>query len=190
VNDVVVGVKEGLNEKIVLVLELDNTVQPGDLLSIKADIDAINAKLPNEKKVQESLIYKKTMPIANNMKVKRYVLRDALSSGHNDDFTTFEGPRRAISFVGYDPEEVKSIMGSVRSVFSKTLLLPEFKIADDAIWTTDLGGDSMSYVSMVSDLNDAFKLVIPTEEYGRLTCVKDFTLEILELRHSSSSHQK
>jgi long-subunit acyl-CoA synthetase (AMP-forming)/acyl carrier protein len=190
VNDVVVGIKEGLNEKIVLILELDNTVQPSDLLAIKADVDAINAKLPNEKKVQETLIYKKTMPLANNMKVKRYVLRDALSSGHSEDFTTFEGPRRAISFVGYDPQEVKDVMEQVRSVFSKTLLLPEFKIADDAVWTTDLGGDSMSYVSMVSDLNDAFGLVVPTEEYGRLTCVKDFTLEILELRHSSSSQQK
>jgi acyl carrier protein len=50
------------------------------------------------------------------------------------------------------PKEVKDVLEKVRTVFSKSLLLPEFKISDTAIWTTDLGGDSMSYVAMVSRL--------------------------------------
>jgi acyl-CoA synthetase (AMP-forming)/AMP-acid ligase II len=72
-NDVVVGMKNGDKEDVVLILELDNTVQTSDFPAIKKAIAAINANLPNEKRVSKTLIYKKSMPIANNMKVKRYV---------------------------------------------------------------------------------------------------------------------
>ena len=123
-----------------------------------------------------------TIVMPENMKVKRYVLREALKNG-KDDFTSFEEKREGVSLEGFDPAEVKDVLAKVRSIFSKTLLLPEFKIGDTAIWTTDLGGDSMSYVAMVNDLNTAFQVDIPTEKYGKLTCVKDFAGEILSLRH-------
>jgi len=181
-NAVVVGEKNGEKEDVVLILELENTVQTSDFPTIKKAIDDINASLPNEKRVSKTLIYKKSMPIANNMKVKRYVLREALKNG-KDDFTSFEEKREGVSLEGFDPAEVKDVLAKVRSIFSKTLLLPEFKIGDTAIWTTDLGGDSMSYVAMVNDLNTAFQVDIPTEKYGKLTCVKDFAGEILSLRH-------
>ncbi|MFA6620692.1 MAG: AMP-binding protein [Bacilli bacterium] len=183
-NDVVVGVKNGEKEDVVLILELDNIVETGDFPAIKKAIAAINEQLPNEKRVSRTLIYKKSMPIANNMKVKRYVLRDAIKAG-GDDFMSFDDERKGVSLEGYDPAEVSEVLEKVRHVFSKSLLLPEFKIGDDAIWTTDLGGDSMSYVAMATDLNEAFHLSIPTEKYGKLACVKDFTAEILALRHSA-----
>lgn len=188
VNDVVVGMKNGDKEDVILILELDNTVQNGDFPQIQKSIEAINASLPNEKRVSKTLVYKKSMPIANNMKVKRYVLRDALKNGA-DDFMAFGEKRESVSLEGYDPKEVKDVLEKVRSVFAKSLLLPEFKISDTAIWTTDLGGDSMSYVAMVSDLNEAFHLSIPTEKYGKLTCVKDFAAEILRLIHEEKKPQ-
>jgi acyl carrier protein len=103
---------------------------------------------------------------------------------------SFDDERKGVSLEGYDPAEVAEVLEKVRRVFSKSLLLPEFKIGDTAIWTTDLGGDSMSYVAMVSDLNEAFHLSIPTEKYGKLTCVKDFTAEILSLRHQPPKGQE
>jgi hypothetical protein len=45
------------------------------------------------KRVSKTLVYKKSMPIANNMKVKRYVLRDA-SRTAADDFMAFEREAR------------------------------------------------------------------------------------------------
>jgi acyl carrier protein len=188
VNDVVVGMKNGDKEDVVLILELDNVVQNSDFPAIQKAIEAINASLPNEKRVSKTLVYKKSMPIANNMKVKRYVLRDALKNGA-DDFMAFGEKRESVSLEGYDPKEVKDVLEKVRTVFAKSLLLPEFKISDTAIWTTDLGGDSMSYVAMVSDLNDAFHLSIPTEKYGKLACVKDFAGEILRLLHEEKKPQ-
>ncbi len=187
-NDVVVGVKDGSNEVITLVLELDNTVQNADMQQIKKDVDAINATLSNEKKIDKVVIYKKALPLANNMKVKRYVLREALEKG-SDDFIGFDHKREPVSFEGFDPKNVDEVIKKVRKIFSATLLLPEFKISDDAIWNTDLGGDSMSYVSMISDLNDAFHISIPTDKYGVLGCVKDFAYEILLLQKEEESRQ-
>jgi acyl carrier protein len=191
-NSVVVGQKDGAKEAVVLILELDNSVKEEDLPQVKKDIDAINNTLPNEKRVGKVLIYKKSMPIANNMKVKRFVLKDALEKG-SDDFTSFESPRQAISLEGFDENEVKDVTSRIRKIFSKSLLLPEFKIDDEASWATDLGGDSMSYVSMVNDLNEEFHLSIPTDKYGKLLSVKDFAYEILSLleeKKKAASKQK
>lgn len=189
VNDVVLGVSDGQKELITLVLELDNTVSGDDLKHVKENIDAINATLPNEKRIDQTFVYKKALPMANNMKVKRFMIKEAIQKGSND-FVGFDIKRRAVSFDGFDPNEVKETLDKVRKIFSASLLLPEFKIDDDAIWNTDLGGDSMSYVSMVSDLNEAFKVSVPTEKYGKLGSVKDFAHEILELTHNPQPNQK
>ena len=60
-NAVVVGEKNGEKEDVVLILELENTVQTSDFPTIKKAIDDINASLPNEKRVSKTLIYKKSM---------------------------------------------------------------------------------------------------------------------------------
>lgn len=192
VNSVVVGEKDGAKEAIVLILELDNAIEPADMNTLQKNLEAINASLPSEKKVAKMLIYKKAMPIANNMKVKRYVLREALKNG-SQDLVGFGEKRKALSFEGFDPNEVKETLSRVRKVFSKTLSLPEFKIDDDAIWTNDLGGDSMSYVAMVNDLDAEFTHPIPNALYGQLGSVRDFAYEELKLAHpplSGASKQK
>ena len=66
-------------------------------------------------------------------------------------------------------------------VFAKVLALPEIKIGPDAIWTSDLGGDSMSYIEMCQQLNQAFGVEIPQELYGQLGTANAFAKEILDL---------
>ena len=68
-NCVVLGVtpKGEKDEKIALVLEVDNSVDAESLMQIKKDIDSINASLPNEKKVQAVYVDKRPLPMANNM---------------------------------------------------------------------------------------------------------------------------
>ncbi|MCI2111338.1 MAG: AMP-binding protein [Bacilli bacterium] len=183
VNDVVVGVKTGESqEKIVLVLELDNLIKDEELEKLMKDIEAINATLPNEKRVGETLIYKGTLPLANNMKVKRFTIKEALKNDRSQ-FVSFSGEtaEESDSLAAFDPKDVAPTREKVKAIFSKTLLLPSFKIDDKATWT-ELGGDSMSYVAMVSDLNDGFGLEIPTEKYGHLYSVNDFVAEVLTLQ--------
>lgn len=191
-NLAVFGIHEENNEKIVMVCDLENNVTTDQLPSIKGDIDSINATLPNEKRISHAYVYKKALPIANNMKVKRFVLQKELKS-NPENFLSFDEKSLAkptISFDGYDQKEVKEVMDKIRKLFSKTLYLPEFKIEPNSSWAEDLGGDSMSYITMVQELNDIFKVNIPTDKYGKLLTVEDFTKEILDIRKDGKESKK
>ena len=169
-------------ESIVLVVEVDNSVDEKGLKKIHDDIKAINDTLPNEKKVQEVLIDKRPLPMSGSMKVKRFELKKSIEAG-SSDFVDVEKPQKQeFSFEGYDEARVNQVAKRVTKVFSKTLMLPEFKIGPQAIWTTDLGGDSMSYVEMCQALNKEFDIEIPEEQYGHLAHVYDFTKFIIDLQ--------
>ena len=170
-------------EKITLVCEVDNSVTEEQIEKIFADIRAINDTLPSEKKVQDILIDKRPLPMSSSMKVKRFVLKEAIEKG-SSDFVGLDAPQKpTVSFEGYDPEEVAKTLKRVTKVFSKVLMLPEFKIDPEAVWTTDLGGDSMSYIEMCQSLDKEFKVHIPEEQYGILANANDFTKQILDLLH-------
>ncbi len=194
VNNVVLGVKkEGSNEEeIVLIFELDNSATSDSFPSIISDAKAINASLPNEKRVQRFLIYKHSMPMANNMKVKRYILKEALEKGNLEDFIDAEGKngsakKKKRDFSRYEEKEVKKVIKILKEKFASTLLMPVYKIDEDADFGRDLGGDSMSYVSLVEDINRAFKITISASKYGRLLTVNDFAEEVLELLSAKKS---
>lgn len=186
---VIFGVQDGATEKITLVVQLDNTVNSDGLKEVKAALDRVNASLPSEKKVVDFFVYKKDMPLANGIKVKRAFIKKAVIGGSND-ITGFEEKRTVANLDMYDPKEVKETLAKVKSIFASTLMLTEEQIDDDAIWTVDLGGDSMSYISMVSDLNDQMELEIPTEKLGKLGSVRDFAAEVLRIRHEGANDDK
>ena len=170
------------DESIVLVVEVDNTVDEKKMKKINEDIKAINDTLPNEKKVMDVLVDKRPLPVSGSMKVKRFELKKAIEAG-SDDFVDTSGPKKVVvSFEGYDQKEVDEVAKRITKIFSKVLLLPEFKIGPTAIWTTDLGGDSMSYIEMCQLLNKEFDVEIPEEKYGALAHVYDFTKCIIDLK--------
>lgn len=191
-NLVVFGFNEGNDEKIVLVVDLENDVTNDELQSIKADIDSINSTLQNEKRISKALIYKKNLPIANNMKVKRFALKNELKT-NPENFMSFDGDtnvKEQISFENYDANDVRSIISAITKIFSKTLYLPEYKIEKSSSWADDLGGDSMSYVTMVQELNATFKISIPTDKYGKLLSVEAFAKEILDIKKTAAESKK
>ena len=170
-------------EKIVLICEVDNSVGKEEVEKIYRDIKSINETLPNEKKVQVILVDKKPLPLSGSMKVKRFMIKEAIEKG-SDEFINFDKKEeKVVSFEGYPEKEVKEIMAKITKIFSKILMLPEFKISPKAIWTTDLGGDSMSYIEMVQTLDKTFKVEVPEDKYGVLGTVNDFTKEILVLKY-------
>jgi acyl carrier protein len=62
-------------------------------------------------------------------------------------------------------------------------VLPEFKIDGQAHWINDLGGDSMSYIEMVQELEKKYGVTVPDSCFGVLTCRDDFVKEIIDLKH-------
>ncbi|MBQ9457295.1 MAG: AMP-binding protein [Bacilli bacterium] len=170
-------------EKIVLVCEVDNSVKDEQIEKIMADIKSINDTLPSEKKIQRILIDKRPLPMSSSMKIKRFLVKEAIEKG-SSDFVGLGGTEEAkktVSFEGYDPARVEDVLKRVTKVWSEVLMLPPFKIDPDAIWNADLGGDSMSYIEMCQLLDSEFGITIPENLYGVLGSANDFTKTILDL---------
>lgn len=184
-----VGMEEEGKENIYLVIDLDNSISEEELPELKKKIDAINATLPSEKKISKTLISKKSLPMANNMKVKRFALKNQIRQDP-DAFYDFDKKEHGVSFSGFDEKEVLETMDGVRKIFSKILLLPEFKIGNNDVWNQSLGGDSMTYITMINDLNDCFGVEIPMESYGKIGTVSGFAHEILLLKHKEKASKE
>ena len=115
------------------------------------------------------------------MKVKRFVVKKAIET-KSEDFIPFDFKKEKKTFTGFDAKTIETILEPMRNTFSKILILPKFKIEDDAHWVNDLGGDSMSYVELITTVQEQFDVVIPEELYGQLTCINDFVEEVAKLK--------
>ena len=114
------------------------------------------------------------------MKVKRYVIKKAIEN-RSKDYILINSKKETKKFDGFKPEEIENILVEMREIFSQILILPIFKIEDDGHWINDLGGDSMSYVELILNVQNKFGVTIPEEKYGLLTCVNDFAYEVAVL---------
>ena len=167
--------KNSQDEDIVLTLELDNQVKDTDLAEIEKIVR--ETKLPHDVKIDKIYLAKGKLPLANNMKVKRYVIKKAIEA-KSRDYVLINAKKETKKFDGFKPEEIDSVLVEMREIFSQILFLPIFKIEDDGHWINDLGGDSMSYVELIRTVQDKFQVTIPEEKYGLLTCVNDFAYEV------------
>ena len=89
-------------------------------------------------------------------------------------------------YKGFDPKDIESILIPMREIFSKVLILPTFKIEDDAHWINDLGGDSMSYVELIRDVQEKFGIEFPEELLGQMATINDFVYEVAKLQKGPS----
>ena len=183
INVCVLGVdqKGSKNQKVVAAVEVDNNATEEEIETLKAEMREIGQKLPKGTKITEFYFCRKKLPIANNMKVKRFVVKKGIESNSND-YISFDFKAESKASKVFDKETVEKILEPMRSIFSKILILPKFKIDDEGHWVDDLGGDSMSYVELITTVQGTFDVTIPEELYGRLATVNDFTEEVAKLK--------
>ncbi len=171
-------------EDIVLVLETDNTVKEDDLKNIEKLIKEIEPKLPHKVKIDAVYLSKGKLPLANNMKVKRFIIRKAIAD-NTGDYIPLNQDKVTKKEVHFDQKTIDEILNPVKEIFSKVLLLPAYKIENDAHWINDLGGDSMSYVELIKELQDHFDIAFKEETLGVMACVNDFVEEIAKLKKNN-----
>ncbi len=176
-------------EKIALVLELDNKATEEDITNIKKQVEEIQPNLPHKVKIDGIFLSRGKLPLANNMKVKRFVIKKALED-NSKEYVPIDSKKKAKTFEGFDQETINSILIPMREIFSKVLILPEFKIEDDAHWINDLGGDSMSYVELIRDVQEKFGIEFPESLLGQMTCVNDFVYEVAKIKNGAPKHTK
>lgn len=180
----VLGISEKgkLNQRIVGVFEIDNKTDQEALDKLKAEIKRIGMEdLPKGVKISEFYFSRGKLPTANNMKVKRFVIKEAIES-RSKEYIPFDVKHENKKISGVDPEAAKELVEKMRKIFSKILILPLFKIEDDAHWVNDLGGDSMSYVELLSTIQEEFGVVIPENLYGQLATINDFVEQVVLLK--------
>ena len=174
----VVNKDKALHEDIVLVLELDDKTTEEALKDLEKTIKDI--KLPHDTKIDAIYLAKQRLPMANNMKVKRFVIKKEIENGSNK-FVLINQKKVSSKVRKFSPETLEKVLPPMRQLFSKILVLPTFKIDDEDHWINDLGGDSMNYVELVQEVDRYFKVEIPEEQYGKMTCVNDFVEEVAKL---------
>ena len=174
----VVNKDKALHEDIVLVLELDDKTSEDALKELEATIKGI--KLPHDTKIDAIYLAKNRLPMANNMKVKRFAIKKEIENGSNK-YVLINSKKVSSKTRKLSQEAITKILPPVRELFSKILVLPTFKIDDEDHWINDLGGDSMNYVELVQEVDRYFDIEVPEEQYGKLTCVNDFVEEIARL---------
>jgi acyl carrier protein len=184
-NAAVLGIKKSSDsekETITLILELDGKLDESSLSALKAAVKNVNVTLPNYMQVEETLIYDGILPLSSALKVQKFVLRDQLT-GAPERFAALPEARLA-NFSKYPPELINDILPKVRKAFSNALLLPVYKLSDAGHFVHDFGGDSLSYMSLINDLEDEFGIKIENNDFGHLTSIDDFVEEIA--KHQTS----
>lgn len=176
-----VNLKSKENQDIVLVLEVENTISDEELISLREEIKNIENKLPHNVYLNDIYLAKKHLPLANNMKVKRFAIKKAIES-NNGEYISINLNNQEKHFEGFDEETINNILQPIKDLVSKVLILPKFKIEDNAHWINELGGDSMNYVELMQEINEKFDIEIPEENYGKLTCINDFVVEVKRLK--------
>ena len=174
----VINKDKALHEDIVLVLELDDKTSEDTLKELEKTIKGI--KLPHDTKIDAIYLAKNRLPMANNMKVKRFAIKKEIENGSNK-YVLINSKKVSSKTRKLSQEAITKILPPVRELFSKILVLPTFKIDDEDHWINDLGGDSMNYVELVQEVDRYFDIEVPEEQYGKLTCVNDFVEEIARL---------
>lgn len=182
-NFCVLGVdqKGSKNQKVVCAVEVNNNASEEEIEALKKEMKEIGQNLPKGTKITEFYFCRKKLPIANNMKVKRFMVKKGIEE-KSSDYISFDFKKEAKATRNFDAETVKNILEPMRKIFSKILILPSFKIDDDGHWVDDLGGDSMSYVELITNVQDTFGVTIDESLYGKLATVNDFTEEVSKLK--------
>lgn len=177
--------KGSKDENVVLVLETDNEANEKVLSEIQKQVKEIEHKLPHGTKISEIYLARNKLPLANNMKVKRFIVKSAIEE-ESKDFISINKKKETKKFADFDEKTIAEILVPMRAIFSNVLILPEYKIEDDAHWINDLGGDSMNYVELITETQAKFGIEFPEETLGQMACVNDFVYEVAKLKKDTN----
>ncbi|MBQ9941804.1 MAG: aminotransferase class I/II-fold pyridoxal phosphate-dependent enzyme, partial [Christensenellaceae bacterium] len=167
-------------EEIMLVLRLTGDADEETVAQLADTISQINGALPMYKKVQKVLVSLDELPVANGIKVQRQKLKKFIEDGQwrtqtlNLTLQRLEGdagqpsPVAAAAAGGAAQEDkrFKEIKEEVRKVFADVLILNESQIGDFDHFVTDLGGDSLSVVGVIAQLEEKYSIFISDEEFA------------------------
>ena len=180
--------RKNLNyEDICLVLNVGERYRDDAYLTgLMRQVVQRNRRLPVHKQITRVLATRTPFDMANGIKVKRIALKASLEQqripyrdldlksgslplSDNQPIVVEESKPGGSQAT---PEQIKE---QVRKVYAEALELPLERIADDAHFINDLGGDSLQVLSVSLKVEEMFSVLIQAEEYGQCTTVNDLS---------------
>ncbi|MGI6176511.1 MAG: aminotransferase class I/II-fold pyridoxal phosphate-dependent enzyme [Christensenellales bacterium] len=176
----VMGIQNQLYEDITLVLEMEQGAKTDELTQLAQEIKLRNGALPLFKQVRSVLISLDPMPLANGIKVKRQAMKKAIEEKTwnsakldlNTGKTSGIQPEQKKQAV-QENELTESVKKEIRSMFAEVLFMKEEEIDDDAHFIFDLGGDSLTSLSMFTRAEEQYGIMISDHEYYSCTNVNE-----------------
>lgn len=186
----ILGVKNSASyEDITLILyDGDDCSPEWQERNVKA-INRINSRLPIYKRLNQVLLSKDPLPVANNMKIQRSILKEQLEQGIWP-CTVLDTRAVETAVVDYeDPYKTEDIYGSdlvslrtnIKDYIARVLSISVVEIGDESHFIEDLGGDSLSSLELLIKLEEKYDISIPDEEYFRCNNANELSLLLYEI---------
>ncbi len=171
-----ISIKCKNKEVLELVIDLKQGLSTEEMKVAKGKMTEIINQLPPTFRPQRILLSMEAFPINSSMKVKRYQVVNMLEA-HPEKFTDLSGGFN-LEINEEEIKKLKPIIKRVTELFREAIGDPNIKIANTDHFILDLGGDSFSYMTVVSNVEEEFSIVIPNEELGKLNTPIEFALFI------------
>lgn len=184
----ITGLNDGSDEEQTgLVLSIDGELTEDREKLIISHINSVNDTLPMYKRVTKVYVTRTALPTVNGIKVRRSKLRELIESKN----PAFEEIRlRAISADEVEiltgdkepeSEQYRTIKENVRLMFADALYVSADTVGDTDNFVTDLGGDSLSAIGILAQIEEQYSIEINDDDFAKMTCVKEVAEKIYEL---------
>ena len=177
----VVGLPINNEEIVSLIISLEKEINDEEKEKLIKEISIINNSFPTSMKIKKVYIYQNDLPVNTSMKILKYQIVDEYLK--NPQLFKQLSIIENVGFEQFDQQEVTSITNKVRKIVSSILCVEEDKLGNNQNIITDLGGDSFTFMTLLSALEEEFDISIPTEMFSKLNTINDFVLFVLKNKH-------
>ena len=136
-----------------------------------------NADLPSAYRVRRILFAEEPLPLALTQKVQNGEVRRRLWDG---TLRVSEAARPVEPVETLYDEGISELLPRVTEVFSEITGIEPAQITPESHFRYDLGGDSLTYLSLIEKLSETFGVTIDTEAAPDLSTPRDFAAYILK----------
>ena len=152
-----------------LVIQLPKDTDENSLAAIRDEASAANASLPTAIRVRAIRYTFDPLMREKDIKVSRTYLSRAVKEGKVRLFEASD------ILASAKPESDNSeLCEELREIFARILDMDPAEISEDANFMTELGGSSLDYYELISEIDKKYGVRLPFEAEGFGYCLRDF----------------
>lgn len=156
------------NEKLILVVQLDANLSQEQKQALRREIEETNRSLPTSYQLKKIYFTYDPLKSEKAIKVSRAWLRKAIADGRVKLHEHMDRP------AARESQKDSPIKAILRQKMAALLQIAPEDIPDTAHFMNDLGGSSLDFFSLVSDMEREFGITMDYEPENFRCCLEDF----------------